>query len=76
MQGPLQKQTEWLKRYRPKLRFGECGSVVSVGDGIAWIAGLPSAAMDDVLSFEDGSRAMVFDLTEELIGAILLKSIP
>ena len=28
--------------------------------------------MDDVLSFEDGSRAMVFDLTEELIGAILL----
>jgi len=70
--GPLQKQTEWLKRYRPGLRFGECGHVASVGDGIAWIAGLPSAAMDDVLSFEDGSRAMVFDLTEELIGAILL----
>jgi len=70
--GLLQKQTEWLKRYRPELRFGECGRVVSVGDGIAWIAGLPTAAMDDVLSFEDGSRAMVFDLTEELIGAILL----
>jgi len=50
----------------------ERGSVVSVGDGIAWISGLPSAAMDDILSFEDGSRAMVFDLTETLIGAVLL----
>ncbi len=31
-----------------------------------------SVAMDEILSFEDGSRAMVFDLTEGLIGAVLL----
>jgi F-type H+-transporting ATPase subunit alpha len=29
--------------------------------------------MDDILTFTDGSRAMVFDLTRELIGAILLQ---
>ncbi len=70
--GPLARQAQWLERYRPTLRISERGSVISVGDGITWIAGLPSAAMDDLLVFEDGSRAMVFDLTETLIGAILL----
>jgi len=71
-QGPLERQAEWLAQYRPGLRVSERGSVVSVGDGIAWVAGLPSAAMDDILIFGDGSRAMVFDLTEALIGAIML----
>jgi F-type H+-transporting ATPase subunit alpha len=68
----LGKQAVWLESYRPALRISEQGSVVSVGDGIAWVAGLPSAAMEDILAFEDGSRAMVFDLTEGLIGAVLL----
>ncbi len=68
----LERQAKWLDRYQPGLRISEQGSVVAVGDGIAWITGLPSAAMDDVLAFADGSQAMVFDLTEGLIGAVLL----
>ncbi len=68
----LKRQAEWLNQYRPELRIQEQGTVVSVGDGIAWISGLPSAAMDEILVFEDGSQAMVFDLTEGLIGAVLL----
>ena len=68
----LERQAQWLNDYQPGLRISERGSVVSVGDGIVWITGLPSAAMDDILVFSDGSRAMVFDLTRELIGAILL----
>ena len=71
-QGALSRQRSWLKDYRPGLRITERGSVISVGDGIAWIAGLPSASMDDILDFEDDSRAMVFDLTEDRIGAVLL----
>jgi F-type H+-transporting ATPase subunit alpha len=74
--GLLQKQAAWLQHYRPGLRLQERGTVVSVGDGITWISGLPSAAMDDILSFEDGSRAIVFDLTEDLIGAVLLQETP
>ena len=70
--GPLARQAAWLLDYRPRLRISERGSVVSVGDGITWIAGLPSAAMDDILEFEDGSRGMVFDLTGERVGAVLL----
>jgi len=71
--GPLAKQASWLRDYRPRLQISERGSVVSVGDGITWIAGLPSAAMDDILEFEDGSRGMVFDLTGERVGAVLLR---
>ena len=68
----LDRQAQWLKRYEPGLRVREQGRVVAVGDGIVWISGLPGTAMDEVLVFDDGSRAMVFDLTEELIGAVLL----
>ena len=68
----LERQAKWLDRYQPGLRIREQGSVISVGDGITWITGLPSAAIDDILIFADGSRAMVFDLKEGLIGAVLL----
>ena len=62
-----------LQDYRFELRLVESGHVVSVGDGIAWVSGLPSAAIDDVLAFEDGSAGVVFDLTRDGVGAILLK---
>ena len=66
-------QQDWLERYQPGLRIREIGSVLSVGDGIVWISGLPSAAMDDVILLADGSRALVFDLSPERIGAVLLE---
>ena len=68
----LQRRSTWLDDYRFGLRVSEQGTVVSVGDGIAWILGLPSAAIDDVLLMEDGSRAVVFDLAPDRIGAVLL----
>jgi len=74
--GALAAQSAWVGRYAPRLRLRERGSVVSVGDGIAWISGLSSAALDDQLLFADGSRGMVFDLTQEHIGAILLRQTP
>ena len=70
--SPLARQASWLETYQPQLRIAERGSVLSLGDGITWITGLPSAALDDILEFEDGSRGMVFDLKEGLIGAVLL----
>ena len=70
--GLLQQQAHWLNNYQLKLHVSELGAVVSVGDGITWVSGLPSAAIEDILLFEDGSKAMVFDLNQELIGAILL----
>ncbi len=68
----INRQADWLKDYRPSIRIKEQGKVISIGDGITWISGLPMAAIDDILAFEDGSRAMVFDLTENQVGAVLL----
>jgi F-type H+/Na+-transporting ATPase subunit alpha len=69
----LGRQKEWLEQYHFEPRIVERGKVLSVGDGIVWIEGLPSASIDEVLHLEDGSRAMIFHLTEDLVGAILLE---
>jgi F-type H+-transporting ATPase subunit alpha len=71
--SPLAAQGEWLGKYRYALRLSEQGTVVSVGDGIAWISGLPSARMDEIVQLEDGSSALVFHLARNRIGAILLR---
>jgi len=75
-EGPLARQSHWVDRYGMHVAIREQGRVVSVGDGIAWIEGLPSAAIDDVLDFNDGSRGQVFDLTVESAGAVLLSATP
>jgi F-type H+-transporting ATPase subunit alpha len=59
-------------RHRFGLRLSERGRVVGVGDGIVWIRGLPSARLGELLGFDDGSTALVFQLAEHVLGAILL----
>ena len=59
-------------RYRFGLRVSERGEVVGIGDGIAWIRGLPSVRLDELIAFADGSTGLVFQLGRELLGAILL----
>ena len=71
--SPLAAQAEWLAQYRFGLRLSEQGTVVSVGDGIAWISGLPSARMDEIVQLEDGSSALIFHLACNRIGTILLR---
>jgi F-type H+-transporting ATPase subunit alpha len=72
----LARRAERLRDYRLALRMGERGRVLSVGDGVAWIEGLPSAGMEELLRTEDGSAALVFHLAPERIGAILLEEAP
>jgi F-type H+-transporting ATPase subunit alpha len=63
----------WLEEYRFGVRVTEQGTILSIGDGIARIQGLPSAAMEEILHFDDGSRAVVFSLERDTISAILLE---
>lgn len=58
--------------YRFGLRLSERGCVAGIGDGIAWIRGLPSARLDELIGFDDGSTGLVFQLGKEVLGAILL----
>lgn len=71
--GLLERLAQRVDGYRFTLRLGEKGRVASVGDGIAWVHGLPSAAAEEILHFEDGSRGMVFELQAERLGVILLE---
>lgn len=62
--------------YQLALRISEEGTVISVGDGIVWIDGLPSVMMDEILHLDDGSTALVFLLDSQKVGAILLVQSP
>jgi len=64
---------DWLQQYRFGLRITEQGRVLSVGDGIARIDGLPSASMEELLRFSDGSRGLVYSLEKDYVNAILLE---
>lgn len=70
--GLMERLAQRVDGYRLQLRLGEKGRLASVGDGIAWVYGLPSAAVDEILHFEDGSRGLVFELQKERLGVILL----
>lgn len=61
-----------MPSYRFGLRLSERGCVAGIGDGIAWIRGLPSARLDELIGFDDGSTGLVFQLGKEVLGAILL----
>lgn len=58
--------------YRFGLRLSERGCVAGIGDGIALVRGLPSARLDELVGFDDGSTGLVFQLGKEMLGAILL----
>jgi F-type H+/Na+-transporting ATPase subunit alpha len=50
----------------------EVGTVVECGDGIARVAGLPSAMASELLQFEDGTRGLALNLDVSEIGVVVL----
>jgi F-type H+-transporting ATPase subunit alpha len=52
-------------------KFEEVGTVLTVGDGVARIYGLKNAEMSELLEFENGVMAVVMNLEEDNVGAVL-----
>ena len=52
----------------------QVGRVLEVGDGIARVSGLPDAAVNEMLEFDNGAVGLALNLDEESIGAVLLGS--
>ena len=52
----------------------QVGRVLEVGDGIARVSGLPEAAVNEMLEFDNGAVGLALNLDEESIGAVLLGS--
>jgi F-type H+-transporting ATPase subunit alpha len=71
--------TDALKKYvtdfNPAVAAEQVGRVVEVGDGIARVSGLPSAKVNELLEFEDGTVGLAMNLDEETIGAVVLGSV-
>jgi F-type H+/Na+-transporting ATPase subunit alpha len=58
--------------FSPILNAEQVGSVIEVGDGIARVDGLPGAAVNELLEFENGVLGLALNLDEDSIGAVIL----
>jgi F-type H+/Na+-transporting ATPase subunit alpha len=61
-----------VEGFRPEIDRAQVGRVLEVGDGIARVAGLPKAAVNELLEFEGGAQGLALNLEEETIGAVIL----
>ncbi|HSH11126.1 MAG TPA: F0F1 ATP synthase subunit alpha [Ilumatobacter sp.] len=64
-----------LEGFEPSLEARTVGRVAEVGDGIARVSGLPDAAVNELLEFEDGSVGLALNLDEHSIGAVVLGNV-
>jgi F-type H+-transporting ATPase subunit alpha len=64
-----------VTEYNPAVGAEQVGRVVEVGDGIARVSGLPSAKVNELLEFEDGTVGLAMNLDEETIGSVVLGSV-
>lgn len=61
-----------LEGIQTAVELEEVGTVLEVGDGIARIYGLSNAQSNELIEFENGIEAIVLNLEEDNIGAVLL----
>lgn len=62
---------EQLSGTRTAAELEEVGTVLQVGDGVARIYGLSKAQAGELLEFDNGLKAMVLNLEEDNVGAVL-----
>ena len=63
---------EQLSNFKSEAELEEVGTVLQVGDGVARIYGLSKAQSGELLEFENGLKALVLNLEEDNVGAVLL----
>jgi F-type H+-transporting ATPase subunit alpha len=60
-----------LSSFKTEAELKEVGTVLQVGDGVARIYGLSNAQSGELLEFDNGSTALVLNLEEDNVGAVL-----
>ena len=61
-----------LSGFKSEAELEEVGTVLQVGDGIARIYGLTNAESGELIEFQSGLQAIVLNLEEDNVGAVLL----
>ena len=65
----LRKQLEGINA---NVQLDEIGTVLQVSDGVVRIYGLRNAEANELLEFDNGIKAIVMNLEEDNVGAVLL----
>ncbi|WP_373782887.1 F0F1 ATP synthase subunit alpha [Bacteroides heparinolyticus] len=65
----LRRQLEGIDT---RVQLDEIGTVLQVSDGVARIYGLRNAEANELLEFDNGVKAIVMNLEEDNVGAVLL----
>lgn len=65
---------EQLSNVQTAAQLEEIGTVLQVGDGIARIHGLTNVKSGELIEFDNGINAIVLNLEEDNVGAVLLGS--
>ena len=60
-----------LSGFKSETELEEVGTVLQIGDGIARIYGLTKVQAGELVEFENGLKAMVLNLEEDNVGAVL-----
>lgn len=63
---------EQLEGISTGAKYNEVGTVLQVSDGVVRIYGLNNAEAEELLEFDNGIKAIVMNLEEDNVGAILL----
>ena len=64
---------EFVESYKPSdTPTQEVGYVATAGDGIAHVTGLPGCMANELLSFENGTLGLAFNLDAREIGVVIL----
>ena len=63
---------EQLRGLKSKMEYEEVGTVLQVSDGVVRIYGLYNAEAEELLEFDNGIKAIVMNLEEDNVGAVLL----
>ncbi|MBM6700088.1 F0F1 ATP synthase subunit alpha [Bifidobacterium pullorum subsp. saeculare] len=64
---------EFVSSYKPSdTPTQEVGYVATAGDGIAHVTGLPGCMANELLTFEDGTLGLAFNLDAREIGVVIL----
>ena len=65
---------EQLAGFKSEAELEEVGTVLQIGDGIARIYGLSGVQSGELIEFDNGLKAIVMNLEEDNVGAVLLGS--
>ena len=63
---------EQLRGLKSKMEYEEVGTVLQVSDGVVRIYGLYNAEAEEIIEFDNGVKAIVMNLEEDNVGAVLL----